>query len=248
MPKTIVITGATDGIGLALAQRYDTQRARLLLIGRRPLAALAPPLFTSDTYCQADLSQSGCAATIAEFLRVQRIARLDLLIHNAGVGYYGPVERQPSASVEELIAVNLRTPIALTHALLPLLEAARGRLVFISSIASALPTPDYTVYGATKAALDSFAANLRIELRGRVRVQTIAPGATRTAMHAKSGAPLARLGWQRFPPPERVAATIAGAIDRGRPAEVIGIVNWLLHFGGRYLGSAIDRIMQARVR
>jgi short-subunit dehydrogenase len=120
--------------------------------------------------------------------------------------------------------------------------------VYISSVASALPTPDYAGYGATKAALDGFAANLRIELCGRVRVQTIAPGATRTAMHAKSGAPLDRLGWRRFPPPERVAGAIVDAIDRGRPVTTIGRRNGLLRFGGRYLGDAIDRFMRAKAR
>jgi short-subunit dehydrogenase len=246
VPKTILITGATDGIGLALARRYHTQCARLLLVGRRPLVTLAPPLFESATYCQADLSQPDCASTVADFLRSQQIARLDLLIHNAGAGYYGPIERQPFASIQELIAVNLRAPIALTHTLLPLLEAARGRLVFISSVTAALPTPDYAVYGATKAALGSFAANLRIELRGRVTVLVIAPGATRTAMHAKSGAPLDRLGWQRFAPPDRVAIAITNAIARGRPTTTIGGGNWLLQFGGRYFGGLIDRYAQRR--
>lgn len=248
MPKTILITGATDGIGLALARRYYAQGARLLLFGRRPLATLAPPLFTSATYCQVDLSQPGCALIVADFLRAQTVARLDLLIQNAGAGYYGPVERQSPASIEQLIAVNLRAPIAITHALLPLLEVTQGRLVFISSVAATLPTPDYAVYGATKAALESFATNLRIELRGRVRVQIIAPGATRTAMHAKSGAPLDRIGWQHFPPPERVAAEIASAIAGGRSRATIGAGNWLLQFGGRYLGGVIDRVMRARVR
>ena len=89
--------------------------------------------------------------------------------------------------IENLIHVNLRAPVTLTHALLPRLKAAKGKIVFISSVISNMPCPDYAVYGATKSAIDSFARNLRIELEGIVSVQAIHPGATRTGMHAKMG-------------------------------------------------------------
>jgi len=90
-----------------------------------------------------------------------------------------------------------------------------GRVIFIGSVAAALPAPDYAVYGATKAALEGFARSLRVELRGRVGVQVIHPGATRTGMHAKAGAPLERMGWTDFPPPERAARQIVRAIAGG---------------------------------
>jgi short-subunit dehydrogenase len=108
-------------------------------------------------------------------------------------------------------------------------------------VAAALPAPDYAVYGASKAALEGFARSLRIELAGRVGVQMIHPGATRTGMHAKIGAPLAQIGWRRFPPAARVAAQIVRAIDGGRPLETIGAANRLLRFAGRQLGGLVDR-------
>ncbi len=225
---TVLITGATDGIGLALARAYQARGARLVLVGRRALLGLDPSLFSPHSYCQIDLAGPDCATPLLAFLQAQAIERLDVVLHNAGIGHYGPLDQQPAESVRSLLAVNLRAPIALTHALLPLVERADGQLVFISSVASALPAPRYAVYAASKAALDSFASNLRIEQRGRVRVQVIHPGATRTAMHDKVGAPPGPLARRLYAPPERVAAQIVRAVERGHPTVTLGVGNRLL--------------------
>lgn len=243
MSHSVLITGATDGIGLALAQRYAAQGARLVLVGRRPRAELDPALFAESTYCQSDLSLPTCAAIVAAFLADQQIDRLDRVIHNAGIGFYGPVARQSADSIRDLIAVNLRAPIALTHTLLPQLTRAHGQLVFISSVAANLPAPDYAVYGATKAALDSFAYNLRIEQQGAIMVQIIHPGATRTAMHAKSGAPIRRMNVQHFPAPAHVAAQIAHAIEAGKQEATIGAANRLARFAGQRFGGVVDWVV-----
>lgn len=238
--QTILITGASDGIGLALAQHYRARGARLLLIGRRPATGLDPQLFTPQSYCRVDLAQPYAPALVAKFLHQRQVHHLDLLIHNAGVGYYGPASDQPPPSIDLLLQTNLYAPIALTHALLPLLIAAHGRIVCIGSVAAALPVPEYAVYGATKAALEGFARSLRIELRNQVGVQVIHPGATRTAMHAKIGVPLERIGWRRFPPPERVAHQILRAIDSQAAVATLGVGNRLARIAGRYAGSLID--------
>ena len=241
---TALITGASDGIGLALARIYLARGWRVLPLGRRPAAELEPAL--RDEYLRVDLAQPYAAALVAEALRRRGVAQLEQLIHCAGIGAYGPVEAQTPEVISALLDVNLRAPIALTHALLPLLVAARGRVAFIGSVAAALPVPDYAVYGATKAGLEGFARSLRDELRGQVGVQLIHPGATRTGMHAKIGAPLERMGWSRFPPPERVAQQIAAAIEAGAAVTTIGAGNRLLRFAGRYLGGLVDRAAARR--
>lgn len=246
--QTILITGASDGIGKALALRYQVHGTRLVLIGRRPLAELDPAIHGSEAYCQADLSQPDSSQRILDWLTDRQIDRIDRLIHCAGIGYYGSLEQQSAASIRALIDINLRAPVGLTHALLPRVAVAQGRIVFISSVAAGLPAPDYAVYAASKAALEAFATNLRVELEGRVRVQIIAPGATRTAMHARSGAPLAQLGWSRFPSAELVAQQIERAIERGAGSTTIGIGNRLARLSGRHLGALVDWLVARRRR
>ncbi len=246
--RTILITGATDGIGLALAHRYRQQAAQLILVGRRPWAEVPLTDFSSEVYCQADLSQPECASLIQNHLHHRQIERLDLLIHNAGLGYYGPPAAQSLDSIDTLVTVNLWAPVALTHTLLPHLRRAGGQVVFISSVVSALPGPEYAVYGATKAAIDGLARNLRIELRGSVAVQVIHPGATRSGMHAKSGMPKTVADWEKFPPAEQVAEQIVQAIDSRRPAVTLGLTNRLLRWSGRHLAGPLDWLLRRRYR
>jgi short-subunit dehydrogenase len=243
---TILITGATDGLGLELARLYQQQAARLILVGRRPLLTLDDPLFTEATYCQADLTHQDCADVVYEWLQTHDVQHLDLLIHNAGVGYYGDVAAQSPTNIQELVAVNLRAPVELTHRLLPYIE--RGSIVFINSVVAELPAPEYAVYAATKAALDGFAASLRIEVRTDTQVQVIYPGATRTGMHAKSGIPLEAMRWDEFPPAAETAVRIAAQIAARRPRATIGLSNRLLRFGGRHLSGIVDRLIRRRAQ
>ncbi|MFZ1396262.1 MAG: SDR family NAD(P)-dependent oxidoreductase [Candidatus Promineifilaceae bacterium] len=241
---TILITGATDGIGLALAQQYNTAENRLVLVGRRPFPSLTSPLFTAQTYCQADLAQPDVADTIASWLAAQGITTLDLLIHNAGTGYYGSLAEQTLDQIDDLLTVNLHSPIAITHKLFPLLQKARGQVVFVSSVATAVPSPEYAVYGASKMALEGFARSLRVEWQGQVTVQTIRPGATRTGMHQKIGLTQEKMNWEKFPPAEKVARQIIWAIERKRPSTTIGLGNKLLRFAGRNGRILLDPILR----
>jgi short-subunit dehydrogenase len=176
---TVLITGVSDGIGHALAVAYA---ARGAACWRCPasVSGIAGGHVRPDDYCVADLGDSDAAATVQHFLTTRSIGALDILVHNAASGWYGPAPQQSAASIEELLRVNLYAPISLTHALLPRLRPSHGVVAFISSVHSALPTPDFAVYTATKAALDGFARNLRLEERGAVDVVVLWPGPTRT--------------------------------------------------------------------
>jgi short-subunit dehydrogenase len=246
--RTILLTGATDGLGLALARLWDARGERLVLSGRRPRAALADPLFARHLYVAADLAQpSQAARTLGAALSAAGIDRLDVLVHNAAVGSFGPVEAETASSIEAVLAVDLEAPIALTHALLPRVLAARGRIVFVSSVAADAPCPDFAVYAAAKAGLDGFARSLRVEVGGRASVLVLHPGATRTGIHGKSGAPaeeVERIS-ARWPSAERVAAAMARAIDgRGRE-RTIGLGNRVARFACRHLPALVDRLRKA---
>ena len=246
--KTILITGATDGIGLALAKFYHAQQHNLILVGRRPFADAPLSQFTADNYCQVDLSRTDCADVVSKWLNAHNIKHIDWLIHNAALGYYGSTKTQTTENTKSLISVNLHAPIALTHKLLPCITQPDGKIVFISSVVSSLACPEYAVYGATKAALDGFARSLRVEMQNAVQVQVIYPGATRTGMHAKSGLKKDVIDWERFPPAEDIADKIASAIDSKKKSAVIGAGNWLMRFGGRYFAGLIDQAMRRRYR
>ena len=247
--RTILITGATDGIGLALAQRYAQADERLVLIGRRSLGDLDGSFFNESNYCQADLADSDSPLTIERWLNDRGIEQLDLLVNNAGAGYVGSIGEQTAESIGQLISVNLEAPIALTHALLPLVDACAGKLIFISSVASVLPGPNYAVYSATKAALDSFVRNLQVELAAADSAATahlIHPGATRTGMHAKSGMALSAEEKAKFPSAEEVAEQIERVIERGPRRQAVGTTNRLGLAAGNLMPDTVERFMRGR--
>ena len=241
--KTILISGATSGIGLELARWYQAQNEKLVLLGRRPRQTLTDPLFTSENYCQVDLSDPQAPQVVLNWLSTHQIKQVDRLIHNAAVGWYGDPTTQTAATTLELVEVNLKAPIRLTHALLPHLKTGSGKIAFISSVATVLPTADYATYTATKAALDGFARSLRIELAGQVEVQLIHPGATRTPMHQKIGIPLEVMNWEKFPPASEVAAQIGQAISTPRRQVAIGGKNKALRLLGKTFPNLLRRMM-----
>ncbi|MBE2220502.1 MAG: SDR family NAD(P)-dependent oxidoreductase [Anaerolineae bacterium] len=247
-PRRILITGATDGIGLALARRYRARGERPLLLGRRRWAELAhlADEFSEADYFQVDLAQPDCAAQLVEMLGERNVDRLDVVVHNAGTGFYGRFAEQSPESVNRLLTVNLAAPISLTHTLLPWLPAGKGQVVFIGSVSADLPTPDYAVYSATKAALSGFARSLQVEWRGQVVVQLIQPGATRTGLHEKMGISQETMAWETFPSAEKVAAGIVAAIEGKRPFTTIGVGNQLLGMAGRQFGFVVDPVMRRK--
>ena len=137
--QTILITGATSGIGFQLAKIYAGEKSRLILIGRKPLSELTDPLFNSDTYCQTDLADPNCHITIDNWLTDHKVDQINLVIHNAGIGWVGPTQEHPPAAIQEMIQVNLKAPIAITHRLFKRIESAGGKVVFVSSVVSQLP-------------------------------------------------------------------------------------------------------------
>jgi short-subunit dehydrogenase len=243
---TILITGATDGIGLALARHVHDAGRRLALVGRCPVEGL-PDFFTARNYCAADLKDPDSPRTIEQFLETEAVDDLDTVVHNAATGYHGPVEDQSEDSLAEMLQVNVASPIELTRRLLPRLRSG-GTIVFVSSVAAALPCPEYATYAASKAALEGFARSLRVELLGRFEVIVVRPGATRTGFHEKIGLDPERIGWSRLPPPEKVADAILRAISRRRRRAVVGLGNRILCAAWHYLAGPLDRWQRGRVQ
>jgi short-subunit dehydrogenase len=236
--KVVLITGATGGLGLELAKLY--QHEKLILIGRQPKPE--SELFQKHLYIQCELSQPDAAHYIVSALQQENIQHLDLLIHNAALGYYGHVVNQSKQNLSDLLQVNLYTPVALTHALAKHLHS--GKVVFINSIAAHMAAPDYAVYAASKAALRGFATNLRIE--NKIRVQTIYPGAIQTTFHNKNGVPVGQFKVEKFPEASKVAQDIYKAIQTHKPDVTIGFVNKIAGAAAYYFPRLFDSFVRSK--
>ncbi|MEU7815058.1 SDR family NAD(P)-dependent oxidoreductase [Pseudonocardia sp. NPDC049154] len=224
--RVALVTGASSGIGAAVAQRLAGDGARLVLTGRDPERLQQVAERTGAKAVVADLAAG--VDTLLDALP----ARPALVVHCAGVGAAGPLEELSPARVDELLDLNLRAPIQLTRALLPGLREERGHLVFVASIA-ALGVAGEAVYSATKAGLRGFADAVRIEAP-EVGVTTVLPGAVDTPYFGRRGREYDR----RFPRPiraDRVAEEIVRGIRRGS-VEVV-TPRWLA-LGAKVHGAA----------
>ena len=210
--RTVLLTGATGGLGHAIARRMHRAGARLVLTGRRAelLGALA-----------AETGARSVAVDLTDAAAVERLANdhldVDVLVANAGLPASGHLVSFGIDEIDRAIAVNLRAPMVLARVIgARMAERGSGHLVFMSSLSGKAATPRTSVYCATKFGLRGFASALRQDLRpAGVGVSAVFPGFVRDAgMFAESGG--------KLPPgvgtstPEEVADAVARAIERNR--------------------------------
>lgn len=230
--RAVLVTGASSGIGRAVALRLAGDGARLLVTGRDPERLAEVARRTGARAVVADLND-GVDALVAALPGPPAV-----VVHSAGIGAVGPLEDLTAAQVDALLDVNLRAPIQLTRALLPGLRAERGSLVFVASIA-ALGVADEAVYSATKAGLRGFADAVRAEAP-EVGVTTVLPGIVDTPFHTGPR--------RRLPRPvsaDHVAEAIARGIRRGTPEVVTP--RWLV-LGAKVHGLAPGLVARAQRR
>jgi short-subunit dehydrogenase len=211
--KTVIVTGATSGLGQELVKAFAKRGFHVIGIGLRDYQPQAQEFNAIDTYIQADFRDPESACNqIQERLQGEEVDQIDVLIHNAATGYYGDFSEQTTASIEAILNVNLVMPILLTNALLPCLQ--QSQILFLSSIVSGFSMPKCLVYAATKSALDSFAVNLKTELSSYAEVSLCPLGAMRTPMHQRVGFLVDAKRSDRFADPARVAEKIEQAVTR----------------------------------
>ncbi|MCU1600400.1 MAG: Short-chain dehydrogenase/reductase [Frankiales bacterium] len=189
--RTVLLTGATGGLGGTLARRLRASGAELVLTGRREaeLAALAAE--TGARAIPADLSD---AAEVHRLL--VEVGAVDVLVSNAALPGTGALTSFTAEQAQRALDVNLGAAVALAHGLLPrMLSKRSGSLVFVSSLAGLTPTPHTSLYNATKFGLRGFALSLHEELRGTgVGAGVVLPGFVRdVGMFAETGLPDPRL-------------------------------------------------------
>jgi len=211
----VLLTGATGGLGRAIAQALASRGATIVLSSRKTdaLEALTAEL-PGDGHraLTSDLSEPGAAEKLAA-----EAGEIDVLVANAGLPGTGRLPDYTSERMVGTLRVNLEAPMLLARALEPqMLERGKGHMVFISSLSGKSATPLSSVYNATKFGLRGFALGLRADLDPLgIGVSIVSPGTIREAgMYADSGAdPIPGLGTGS---PQQVADAVVKAIERNK--------------------------------
>lgn len=253
-PQTALITGASSGIGEALARLLAADKTNLILVARRQekLRTLAEDLSAAHgvrvDVLPADLSQPDEPLRVVA--EVERMGlQVDLLVNNAGFGLVGPLADRPEVDLAEMVQVNVSAVVRLTRLLLPgMLARKRGGILNLASTAAYQPGPTMAVYFASKAFVLSFSEGLYAELAGTgVTVTCLCPGPTDTGFSDRSGIGetlLFRLGMLRA---DYVARAGLRALRRGQAICTPGIFNWLTATAVRFTPRPVVRFLAQRL-
>jgi short-subunit dehydrogenase len=252
--STVLITGASAGLGAAFARGYAARGDDLILVARRAerLDDLAREL--ADKHgVRAEVIAADLAATDAADTLMAEIGKrglpVDILINNAGFGARGDFTELDAGMQIRMIDLNCRTLVALCHAVLPGMIARRsGGILNIASTAAFQPGPWMAVYYASKAFVLSFSEALHEEVKTRgVRVATLCPGATKTEFGDIADMTSSAL-FKFAGAPEQVVRDGMRALDGNRAVKVSGVANALLagsiRFTPRFLARRIAGSLQ----
>ncbi|MEV7525711.1 SDR family oxidoreductase [Streptomyces sp. NPDC091371] len=223
---TVLITGASAGLGAAFARGFAGKGCDLVLVARDKarLDALAGELGrefgVAAEVLPADLLDTAQCAAVAERL-ADRARPVDVLVNNAGFGLPAPFPHSPVEDEERMLDLLVKVPLRLTHALLPgLRERRRGAVLNVSSVAGLLPTG---TYGAAKAWVTAFSESLRVDMEPYgVRVLAVVPGFTRTEFQERAGMDVSALREAVWLEPEAVVARALRDLALRRPLSITG--------------------------
>ncbi|HEX8845353.1 MAG TPA: SDR family oxidoreductase [Pyrinomonadaceae bacterium] len=230
--KTTLITGASSGIGEAFARRLAARGENLLLVARteEKLASVCNELGRahniSAQYVALDLTETDAGLRLYEET-VGRGLEIETLINNAGFGSMGDFTAHDLARELEMIDLNIKSLVALTHYFLkPMRERKRGTIINVASTAAFQGVPYMAVYAATKAFVLSFSEALWDENRAfGVHVMALCPGVTETNFFAAAQTDKPPL--RRAQTPEQVVDTALGGLKRGKSHIISGWTNYL---------------------
>jgi len=249
----VLLTGATGGIGGAIAEALLSRGAAVLATGRdsRALDDLSRRLARFGdkvTSMRADLllpddRERLCVAATAP----RGSSAINVLINNAGTGQFGLLDATPEADIERLLAINVAAPLQLTRALLPhLQQQPTAAIVNMGSVLGAIGYPGQATYSATKFALRGFSEALRRELAdSHVRVMYIAPRATRTSLNSPAVDRLNTALRVATDSPAVVATALCRALERERLTSVLGWPEKLYARINALMPSIVDRSLLA---
>jgi NAD(P)-dependent dehydrogenase (short-subunit alcohol dehydrogenase family) len=210
--KTVLITGGSSGIGLASAKLFLEQGARLAITGRDPdgLARVREELGGGVLTIRSDTANLTEIASLMQQVE-RRFTRLDVLFVNAAIATAAPMELVSETQFDDIMGINFKGAFFTIQKALPLFSGAAS-IIVTTSIANQLGSPNFSVYGASKAALRSLVQSLALELISRgIRINAISPG------------PIATPIFDRFGLPPAVADGIKTEIAQKSPSKRFGL-------------------------
>jgi NADP-dependent 3-hydroxy acid dehydrogenase YdfG len=181
--KVVLITGASMGIGAAMARMFASEGAKLALAARSMdrLELLAASLQCEVLPIRVDMTDPAQVRNMVQ-ATVERFGRLDILINNAGLGMYSSFANADPENIERLVATNWLGPMHAAHAAIPhMRRQGSGQIINVSSVAGKIAIPWMTVYCSTKFALNALSYGLRMELeKENIQVISVCPGRVKT--------------------------------------------------------------------
>ena len=190
--KTVIVTGATSGIGRAAAEAFGRDGASTLLVGRQQTeldeaSAAVRAAGAQVAVCQADVTTADAPQRIVD-AAIQAFGQIDVLVNAAGVIASGTLEQTTDEIWDTMMAVNMRAPFRLMRAAAPHLTARKGSVVNVSSVNGLRSFPGVRAYCVSKAGVDHLTRCAAIEMAPLgVRVNAVNPGVTVTNLHRRSG-------------------------------------------------------------
>jgi len=228
--QTVLITGASSGIGECFARHYAKQGAELILVARSEpqLQQLANELHeqhrVTTHYFALDLSQRGSIPTLMEQIKAKQL-EVDVLINNAGFGKWNQFHLEPTDQYQQMISLNINALVELTQQLLPgMLTRQQGSIINVASTAAFQPLPYQAVYAASKAFVLHFSEALSQEYKTQgIQVMALCPGNTRSHFMQRANADTKGL---KFDSPQAVVDSAIKALRKGRHYHVHGASNY----------------------
>lgn len=221
MGKTVVVTGATDGLGLAIAKQFLAKSARVIIFGRNQdklnqvLASFNNSEYSGD---QSNPQQiGGYTVDVRDLSRLEEIAReigvADVLINNAGIWLEGDLTNNTQQEISDTIDTNLKGVIYVTKAFLPYLsQSPEAHIVNVSSTSGLRGRQNQVVYAASKYGVTGFTESLRIDLeKSNIKVSGFFPGGMRTNLFGKAGNHKQNQDWMEA---DKVAEVVLFMVER----------------------------------
>jgi len=240
--RTALVTGGNRGIGAAIVRRLVAEGASVAInyrSGAEAAEALAAEINAGGgraVALQADVSDPEASRSLVQ-RTVEALGGLDVLISNAGVEYFGPLESITKADFDRVFGVNVAGQLFVTQAAAAVMGSG-GSIVLMSSVSARIAVLEHSVYAASKAAVQALALNLAPELAARgININAVAPGGTRSDMSAENGPNYIHPALRHLPP-ETLTPTVSAWGRFAEPAEVAAAVAFLASPDGAFVTGA----------